>query len=84
MNEPGKRNWYGDPSPMTSEDWANFDEFRRRQSDLTVVAIDDAGTQMYPVLSLEEAREKFDELCAVGSWRVLIKHGNSTIRAKLT
>jgi hypothetical protein len=81
MNTNRERNWYGDPSPMTPDDWAKFDDFRRRQSDLVVVATDDAGTQqMYPVLSLVEAVEKFDELRRAGAKLLFIKNGNHTVQ----
>ncbi|MDB5636821.1 MAG: hypothetical protein JWP51_1729 [Bradyrhizobium sp.] len=75
------RNWYGEASPMTPQDWDKFDDFRRRQSDLNVMAVDAAGaSHMYPVLSLAEAFEKFEELRAAGVPQVFIKNGNRTIQ----
>jgi hypothetical protein len=74
------RNLNGEVSPMTPEGWDKFDDFRRRQSDLSVMAVDAVGVQMYPVLSLLEAGEKFEELRKAGLPQIFIKNGNRTIK----
>jgi hypothetical protein len=79
MSQGRGEKWYGDSSPMTPADWDNFDDFRRRQSDLSVMAINEEGTQMYPVLNLAKVREKFEELRTAGLPQILIKNGNRTI-----
>ena len=78
---PQSRNWYGEVSPMTQQDWDKFDAFRRRLSDLTVVVIDATGAQhMHSVLTLPEALEKFEELRRAGFPKILAKNGNRTIK----
>ena len=62
-------------------DFENLVGFRRRESELAVIAVaaDDTAT-MHPVSSMAEASAKFEELRRAGLSQILIKNGNRTIR----
>jgi hypothetical protein len=63
-------------------DLEDLDDFRRRHHiNLSVTAVTADGMQQtYPVLSLAEADEKFEELRKAGSQQIFIKSSTRTIR----